>query len=103
MVGSGKQHGRDQTFDLFRIRRAHWPRQDRSVLESIRSLLRMSDDRDRSCAEVDQIANAQLTQVRSKLADLSVLQNVLQALIGQCRHGTIADCRIIEAFAPATD
>jgi hypothetical protein len=62
-----------------------------------------SDDRDRSCAEVDQIANAQLTQVRSKLADLSVLQNVLQALIGQCRHGTIADCRIIEALAPTAD
>jgi len=52
---------------------------------------------------VDQIANAQLTQVRSKLADLSVLQNVLQALIGQCRHGTIADCRIIEALAPTAD
>ena len=72
-------------------------------LDQVRSLLRLSDDRDRSCAEVDQIANAQLTQVRSKLADLSVLQNVLQALIGQCRHGTNADCRIIEALAPTAD
>jgi hypothetical protein len=39
--------------------------------------------------------------VERKLADLEALRRELDALIGQCRHGTVADCRIIEALAPA--
>lgn len=99
-TGNYRAYGRADVNRLSFIRRS---RDLGFSLDQVRSLLRLSDDRDRSCAEVDHIANAQLAQVRSKLADLSVLQDVLQDLIGQCRHGTIADCRIIEALAPAAN
>jgi Hg(II)-responsive transcriptional regulator len=99
-TGNYRAYGRADVNRLSFIRRS---RDLGFSLDQVRSLLRLSDDRDRSCAEVDQIANAQLAQVRSKIADLSALHNVLQDLIGQCRHGTIADCRIIEALAPAAD
>jgi Hg(II)-responsive transcriptional regulator len=99
-AGNYRAYGRADVNRLSFIRRS---RDLGFSLDQVRSLLRLSDDRDRSCAEVDQIANAQLAEVRSKLADLTVLQNVLQDLIGQCRHGTIADCRIIEALAPTAD
>lgn len=69
-------------------------------LDDIRELLRLSDDRDQSCADVDRIARAHLTQVERKLADLTALGAELRELIEQCRHGTIAECRIIEALAP---
>src|SRR5262249_51257449 len=42
-------------------------------LDEVRELLRLSDDRDRSCAEVDRIARAHLTEVERKLADLAAL------------------------------
>jgi hypothetical protein len=35
-----------------------------------------------------------------KLADLSALRRELEALIEQCGHGTIAECRIVAALAP---
>jgi Hg(II)-responsive transcriptional regulator len=98
--------GNYRTYGRADVNRLSFIRRSRDLgfsLDQVRSLLRLSDDRKRSCAEVDQIADAQLAEVKSKIADLSALQNVLQDLIGQCRHGTIADCRIIEALAPTAD
>jgi Cu(I)-responsive transcriptional regulator len=69
-------------------------------LDDIRELLRLSDDRGQPCAEVDRIARAHLTEVERKLADLTALGAELRQLIDQCQHGTIAECRIIEALAP---
>ncbi|MBB3173692.1 hypothetical protein FHR90_001524 [Endobacter medicaginis] len=34
------------------------------------------------------------------MRDLQALRRELVAMIGQCHHGTVADCRIIEALAP---
>jgi len=65
-----------------------------------RELLRLSDDRSRPCADVDQIARAHLAEVERKLADLTRLRAELRQLIDQCGHGTIAECRIIESLAP---
>ena len=66
--------------------------------QKVRALLCLSDDRACSCDEVDRIANAHLKEVEDKIADLKRLQSELQDMIGQCRRGTIADCRIIEAL-----
>ena len=69
-------------------------------LDDVRELLSLSDRRDRSCAAVDVIARQHLAEVERKLADLTMLRDELAGIIGQCRQGTIADCRIIEALAP---
>ncbi|MCA0245712.1 MAG: helix-turn-helix domain-containing protein [Proteobacteria bacterium] len=71
-------------------------------LDQVRALLRLSDDRACSCGEVDRIANTHLKEVEDKIADLKKLQSELQDIIGQCRRGTIADCRIIEALGTAS-
>lgn len=70
------------------------------AIEQIRTLLGLADARDQSCAAVDAIARGHLAEVERKLADLSALQRELAALIGQCSHGSIAECRILEALAP---
>jgi Cu(I)-responsive transcriptional regulator len=70
-------------------------------LDEVRELLRLSDDRDRSCAEVDRMVRAHLSDVERKLTDLTALRAELRQLIDQCQHSTIADCRIVEALAPA--
>jgi Cu(I)-responsive transcriptional regulator len=70
-------------------------------IEQIRTLLTLADDKMQSCEAVDAIAREHLAEVKQKLADLAALRRELESLIGQCRHGTVADCRIIEALAPA--
>ena len=45
------------------------------------------------------ITRQRLSEVKRKLADMAALRRELEPLIGQCRHGTIAERRIIEALA----
>jgi Cu(I)-responsive transcriptional regulator len=71
-------------------------------LDQVRALLRLADDRSQSCAEVDRIAKLHLTEVERKIADLASLGEELRQLIEKCRHGTIAECRILDALGPAS-
>ena len=70
-------------------------------LDHIRVLLDLAEQQDRSCEAVDVIAREHLGEVDRKIADLQALRRELDALITQCRHGKVAECRIIEALAPA--
>lgn len=70
-------------------------------LDQVRDLLALSDDKDRPCATVDGIARDHLKHVEGKIRDLQALRSELRSIVGQCREGTVADCRIVEALAPA--
>jgi DNA-binding transcriptional MerR regulator len=68
-------------------------------LPQVRGLLSLSDQRSRPCEAVDAIAREHLADVDRKIADLAALRGELDRIIGQCGHGTVAECRIIEALA----
>src|SRR6266404_4340596 len=70
------------------------------TIEQVRDLLHLADRKDRSCDHVDRIAREHLAKIEAKIADLMALGEELRDLVGKCRHGTIAECRIIEALAP---
>lgn len=69
------------------------------ALESIRAMLSVVDDPDRSCAEVDAIAREHLAAVREKIARLRALEAELSRMVDACGHGRVAECRIIEVLA----
>ena len=69
-------------------------------LEAVRELLALSDDAGQSCEAVDIIASSHLAEVKRKIQDLSALRRELERVIRSCRHGTVDDCKIIEALAP---
>ena len=95
--GNYRAYGREHLERLSFVRRA---RDLGFSLDQVRELLRLSDHRDRPCEEVDRIARGHLTKVERKIADLTALGQELHSLIGQCGHGTVAECRIIEALSP---
>ncbi len=92
-----RSYGNEHLARLSFIRRARYLG---FTLEAVRELLTLSDDNDQSCEAVDLIATAHLAEVKRKIADLSALQSELTRVLGSCRHGTIADCKIIESLAP---
>jgi Cu(I)-responsive transcriptional regulator len=92
-----RSYGNEHLARLSFIRRA---RDLGFTLEAVRELLTLSDDTGQSCEAVDQIASAHLAEVERKIDDLSALRSELTRVIGSCRHGTIADCKIIESLAP---
>jgi Cu(I)-responsive transcriptional regulator len=72
------------------------------TIEEIRSLLDLSDDPARDCSEADRIASAHLSQVEDKIAQLTLLRDELTRIVGRCRGGIAADCRVIEALGDHT-
>jgi len=68
-------------------------------LDQVRELLSLSDNRNRSCEAVDEIARENLADIDRKMGDLKVLRRELAALLHQCQRGAIAECRIIKAIA----
>lgn len=70
------------------------------TLEAVRELLALTDDSARPCEAIDVIASVHLGEVDRKIADLTALRAELDRMIGSCRRGTVADCKIIEALAP---
>ncbi len=68
------------------------------TIEEIRSLLDLSADPGRDCSEADRIASRHLAQVEEKIAQLTLLRDELTRIVGRCRGGVAADCRVIEAL-----
>jgi Cu(I)-responsive transcriptional regulator len=68
-------------------------------LDDIRSLLDLTDDPARSCADADRIARKHLAEVEQRLAQLMALKTELKRIVRSCAGGTAAQCRVIEALA----
>ncbi len=72
-------------------------------LQSVRKLLTLADDLDQPCDAIDAIAREQLRKIKQKIADLKALQTELRNVVGQCKSGTVSDCKIIEALGSLED
>lgn len=67
-------------------------------LPDIADLLALSDRPDQPCQAADAIAGRQLAEVRRRIRQLTLLGAELERMVEQCRHGAIADCRVIESL-----
>ena len=97
--GNYRAYGKEHLDRLSFLRRA---RDLGFNLEQVRTLLDLADQSDQDCEAVSVIARTHLDAIERKLADLTVLREELRRVIGQCQHGRIAECKIIEALAPET-
>jgi hypothetical protein len=61
----------------------------------------LAGQRDQDCGTVDAIATEHLAEVDRKIADLTALRRELADAVTSCQGGTVAECRILEAFSPA--
>ena len=105
MPEPARSSGNYRAYSEEHVRRLAFVRRCRDLgftLEQVRELLRLSDQRDRPCDEVDAIARQHLAAVEGKIADLSRFADELRHLSTQCRGGRISDCRVIEALAPSS-
>ncbi len=62
----------------------------------VRSLLDLSDQPERDCGEADRIATGHLVAVNAKIEQLELLRAELSRMVGDCRGGRAADCRVLE-------
>jgi Cu(I)-responsive transcriptional regulator len=100
----GRNSGNYRIYEQAHLKRLSFIRRSRDLgftLDQVRKLLKLADDRDAPCADVDTLTAANIAEIDRKLADLSALRTELVRRLECCQGPTIADCRIIEALAPA--
>lgn len=68
-------------------------------IENIRGLLTLCDNPETSCAAADSIARTHLEQVEIRLKKLKALRKELNRMIGECHHGRVSHCRVIEVLS----
>lgn len=95
--GNYRSYHRD---DLERLRFIRRTRDLGFSLDEVRALLDMAAERDRDCGQVDDLANRHLVQIDRKITDLTALRRELAGVISSCAGGTVAECRILQAFLP---
>jgi Cu(I)-responsive transcriptional regulator len=103
LANPARTEGNYRSYDSVQLGRLSFIRRARDLgfsIDQLRELLDLADPRDRSCEAIDVIARQHLAEVERKIADLTALRDELSDVIGRCRRGTVADCRIIETLAP---
>ena len=68
-------------------------------VEAIRTLLRLQDEPEQSCAAADAVARARLVEVEQRIASLNALKAELERMVDGCRHGRVDECQVIEVLA----
>ena len=65
-------------------------------LEELRALLALGGPGKASCADVRKIAAHHLDDIRTKIADLTKLENLLAKTIAQCSGNRVPDCPVLD-------
>lgn len=67
-------------------------------LDAIRGLLDLAAHPDQSCAEANAIAEAQLQDVRARIARLQRLETELSRIAALCAGGPMGTCKVLTAL-----
>jgi DNA-binding transcriptional MerR regulator len=105
MPAAARTSGNHRAYTQAHIDRLAFIRHSRELgfpLETVRTLLTMTDVPTQSSAEVDAIARQHLASVRSRIARLRALEVELSRMVQVCECGQVADCRVIEVLADKT-
>ncbi|MEM7505632.1 MAG: Cu(I)-responsive transcriptional regulator [Pseudomonadota bacterium] len=68
-------------------------------IDEVRELLSLYEDRNRSSADVKEIATHRLEDIEKKMRELKALHDELAHLVTACRGDDRPDCPIISRFA----
>ncbi len=88
------------TDDLKRLRFIRRARALGFSLDQVRALLDLAAQKENDCHSADVMATEHLAEIDRKISDLTALRRELAAVVSTCSGGTVAECRVLEAFAP---
>ena len=100
---AGRREGGQRRYDEEDVKRLTFIRRCREFgfpIEQVRDLVSLMGDRDRSCTEARDIAQAHLATVRAKLAELKALELSIAGFVescdASCAGGPGPDCVILD-------
>lgn len=97
-----RSEGGQRLYDLEAVDRMSFIRHARDLgfsLEAIRDLIALSSNKDRACAEIDDIARRHTADIRHRIKRLKALERELGRMIAACAVNRVADCRVLAVLA----
>ena len=67
-------------------------------MDEIRELLSLVDEEQVSCERVKSIAQTHLQDIKTKIADLKIMQETLNDLVQRCSGKDVVECPIIDSL-----
>ncbi len=68
-------------------------------MAELKAMLRIANHRDAPCDDIDALVRTRLAEVETRIARLTALREELSGMLVSHRHGTVADCRVLEVLA----
>lgn len=101
MPAPPRTNGGRRVYSIDQVKRLGFVRGCRRLgfgLDAIAEMLRMVDDDGVSCAQVKDIAETQLRDIRTRIADLKRMESALTRRVSQCDGGDSPTCAIIDTL-----
>ena len=98
-VRSGGRYRLYDTIDFRRLSSIRRARELGFTLDEVRTLVSLSaNDEQEACANVRELAQSHLLEIRGKIADLRAIERVLTASVRRCAEGEGHGCPILDAL-----
>lgn len=97
-----RSDGGQRLYDKNAIERMNFIRHARDLgfsLDAIRELIALSSNRERSCAEIDEIARRHAADIHHRIRRLKALEREMERMIKACSVDKVADCRVLAVLA----
>lgn len=105
-----RQEGNQRSYGGDDVRRLTFIRRCRDFgfsIDQVRTLVSLVQDQTRSCVEARDLAQARLTEIRSKLRELKALESSIAQFVvacdAACAGGPGPDCVILDDLSDATN
>lgn len=101
MPAPPRSQGRQRVYDSAHLKRLTFIRRSRELgfsLDEIRDLLGLERGHALTCAEVRQLTQQHVADIRAKVKDLRRLERVLNDLAARCHGKKVPDCPILDAL-----
>lgn len=101
MPAPPRTQGGRRVYDRTHLKRLGFVRRSRQLgfsIEEVRTLLRLVDGGNYTCAEVRDITLEHSVEVRRKIADLRRLDRSLREMAAKCTGDTVPECPIVDVL-----
>ena len=94
-----RSEGGNRLYNMEQVKRLAFIKRCRELgfpLDTIREFLKLADEKNFTCAEIADISQHHLQDIRAKIRDLKKIESHMKDMLSQCNKNNTPDCAFIE-------
>ena len=94
-----RSEGGNRLYNIERVKRLSFIKRCRELgfpLDTVREFLKLVDEKNYTCAEIADISQHHLEEIRAKIRDLKKIESHIKDMLSQCNKDKTPDCVFID-------